>query len=191
MSDQVLSLAQATAQMTAPGSMFETERTSVNGIEMTVWKHAPTTLRQILDLSLAHAQRDFLVYEGQRFTVDEHYRVASTLAHRLIADGVAKGDRVAIASRNLPQWVMAFWGAVLTGAVVVPINAWWTPEELQYGLSDSGTSVLFVDEERLERIREQDRRPTRSVDDRGHQRRSHPTGPPGRPPRTSSRRRLQ
>jgi long-chain acyl-CoA synthetase len=153
MSDDVLSLADATAQMTAPGSMFETERTSVNGIEMTVWKHAPATLRQILDLSLAHATHDFLVYEGQRFTVDEHYRAASTLAERLIAAGVTKGDRVAIASRNLPQWVMAFWGTVLTGAVVVPINAWWTPEELQYGLSDSGTSVLFVDEERLERVR--------------------------------------
>ena len=153
MSDEVLSLARATAQMTAPGSMFETERASVHGIEMTVWKHAPATLRQILDLSLAHASRDFLVYEGQRFTFDQHYRVASTLARSLIADGLTKGDRVAIASRNLPQWVMAFWGAVLTGAVVVPINAWWTPEELQYGLSDSGTSVLFVDEERLERLR--------------------------------------
>jgi len=153
MSDEVLSLAQATEQMTAPGSMFETERTSVNGIEMTVWKHAPATLRQILDLSLAHAHRDFLVYEGQRVTVDQHYRTASTLAHRLVASGVAKGDRVAIASRNLPQWVMAFWGGVLTGAVVVPINAWWTTEELRYGLSDSGTSVLFVDEERLERVR--------------------------------------
>ena len=153
MSDDVLSLADATAQMTAPGSMFETERATVNGIEMTVWKHAPATLRQILDLSLAHASRDFLVYEGQRFTVDEHYRAASTLAERLIDGGVTKGDRVAIASRNLPQWVMAFWGTVLTGAVVVPINAWWTPEELQYGLSDSGTSVLFVDEERLERVR--------------------------------------
>ncbi len=155
MSDEVLSLAQATAQMTAPGSMFETERASVNGIEMTVWKHAPATLRQILDLSLTHASRDFLVYEGQRFSFDEHYRVVSTLARRLIADGVTKGDRVAIASRNLPQWVMAFWGTVLTGAVVVPINAWWTPEELQYGLNDSGTSVLFVDEERLERLRGQ------------------------------------
>jgi long-chain acyl-CoA synthetase len=153
MSDDVLSMADATAQLTAPGSMFETERTSVNGIEMTVWKHAPATLRQILDLSLAHASRDFLVYEGQRFTVDEHYRAASTLAERLIDAGVTKGDRVAIASRNLPQWVIAFWGTVLTGAVVVPINAWWTPEELQYGLSDSGSSVLFVDEERLERVR--------------------------------------
>src|SRR5665213_301980 len=153
MTDELLSMADATAQMTAPGSMFETERTSVHGIEMTVWKHAPSTLRQILDLSLAHASRDFLVYEGQRFTFDEHYRAASTLAERLIASGVAKGDRVAIASRNLPQWVIAFWATVLTGAVVVPINAWWTPEELQYGLSDSGTSVLFVDEERLERVR--------------------------------------
>jgi long-chain acyl-CoA synthetase len=153
MSDAVLSLADATAQMTAPGSMFETERATVHGIELTVWKHAPATLRQILDLSLAHGSRDFLVYEGQRFTFDQHYRAASTLAHRLIADGVSKGDRVAIASRNLPQWVMAFWGASLTGAVVVPINAWWTPEELEYGLSDSGTSVLFVDEERLERVR--------------------------------------
>src|SRR5580700_10504129 len=153
MSDEVLSLADATALMTAPGSMFETERASVNGVEMTVWKRAPATLRQILDLSLSHASNDFLVYQGQRFTVDEHYRAASTLAHRLLEDGVTKGDRVAIASRNLPQWVMAFWGAVLTGAVVVPINAWWTPEELQYGLSDSGTSILFVDEERLERVR--------------------------------------
>src|ERR1035438_78282 len=106
MSEAVLSLADATAQMTAPGSMFETERTSVNGIEMTVWKHAPATLRQVLDLSLAHASRDFLVYEGQRFTFDEHYRAASTLAARLLADGVTKGDRVAIASRNLPPWVI-------------------------------------------------------------------------------------
>src|SRR5580698_344685 len=115
MSDAVLSMADATAQMTAPGSMFATERTTVNGIDMTVWKNAPATLRQILDLSLIHASRDFLVYEGQRFTFDEHYRAASTLAHRLIADGVAKGDRVAVASRNLPQWVIAFWGTVLTG----------------------------------------------------------------------------
>ncbi|MEO9180206.1 MAG: class I adenylate-forming enzyme family protein [Acidimicrobiales bacterium] len=155
MSDAPLSIADADAQMLAPGSMFETERASINGIEMTVWKHAPANLRQILDLSLNHASRDFLVYEGQRFTFDEHYRHAATLAARLIDAGVAKGDRVAIASRNLPQWIVAFWGAILTGAVVVPINAWWTPEELKYGLSDSGASVLFVDEERLERVRSQ------------------------------------
>jgi long-chain acyl-CoA synthetase len=153
MSDARLSIHEATAQMTAPGQMFETERTMINGLEQTVWKNAPINLRQILDLSLNHAARDFLVYEDQRYTFDEHYRIASSLATWLIELGVHKGDRIAIAARNLPEWVMAFWGSTTTGAVVVPLNAWWTTDELIYGLSDSGTSVLFVDEERLERVR--------------------------------------
>jgi len=153
MSEVKLSLQEATARLIAPGQMFETERAVVHGRELTVWKNAPVSLRQILDVSLNHATRDFLVYEDQRYTFDEHYRGAATLARRLVELGVRKGDRVAIASRNLPQWVMAFWGSVVTGAVVVPLNAWWTTDELIYGLSDSGTSVLFVDEERLERVR--------------------------------------
>jgi long-chain acyl-CoA synthetase len=155
MADAPLTLSQATAEMTAPGQMFETERVSINGIEMSVWKHAPANLRQILDMSLNHATRDFLVYEDQRITFDEHYHIASTLAAQLIALGVQKGDRVAIASRNLPEWVCAFWGAMVTGAVVVPLNAWWTSEELAYGLTDSGSTVLFVDEERLDRLYKQ------------------------------------
>ena len=54
--------------------------------------------------------------------------------------------------RNLPEWVMAFWAAIAAGAVVVPLNAWWTGPELAYGLGDSGTTVVFTDEERRERI---------------------------------------
>jgi len=152
---ETLTLAEATARMTAPGQMFEIERITVNGIEMSACKHAPANLRQVLDMSLNHATRDFLVYEDQRFTFDEHYRIASTLAKRLGSVDVVKGDRVAIASRNLPQWIFAFWGAMVTGAVVVPLNAWWTSEELAYGLTDSGSSILFVDEERLERLAKQ------------------------------------
>jgi long-chain acyl-CoA synthetase len=155
MSDAPLSIDDATAQMTAPGQMFETERTTVKGIEMTVWKHAPANMRVVLDLSRAHGTRDCLVYEDQRVTFEEHYRIVATLANRLVDLGVAKGDRVAIASRNLPQWALAFWGAIIVGAVVVPVNAWWTTEELAYGLEDSTSSVAFVDEERLERIRTQ------------------------------------
>ncbi|MDE3064676.1 MAG: acyl--CoA ligase [Acidobacteriota bacterium] len=139
--------------MTAPGQIFETERAVIDGVEMTVWKHAPANLRQVLDLSLGHGERDFLVYEGQRFTFEEHYRAAATFARRLGKLGVAKGDRVVIAARNLPQWVIAFWGVVVAGAVAVPLNAWWTGEELAYGLSDSGAIVAVVDEERLARVR--------------------------------------
>lgn len=148
-----LSITEATAQMTAPGQIFETERTVVNGVEMFVWKHAPVNLRHVLDLSLAHGPRDFLVYEGRRWTFDEHYRAAATFATRLTELGVAKGDRIAIVARNLPEWVVAFWGAIAAGAVAVPLNAWWTGEELSYGLSDSGTRVAVVDEERLARLR--------------------------------------
>ncbi len=54
--------------------------------------------------------------------------------------------------RNLPEWVMAFWASIAVGAVVVPLNAWWTGPELAYGLNDSGTTVAFVDEERQSRI---------------------------------------
>jgi long-chain acyl-CoA synthetase len=151
MSDHAISIQEADAILTAPGQMFETERALVKGIEMTVWKNAPTNLRQMLDASLNHGDLEFLVYEDQRYSFREHYAIVATLAHRLI-DQVTKGDRVAIASRNLPQWSMAFWGAASLGAIVTPLNAWWTTEELAYGLRDSGSSILFVDGERLDRI---------------------------------------
>ena len=118
-----------------------------------VWKSAPASLRTVLDLSLGHADDDFLVYEDERTTFGQHYRIAATLARRLRDRfGVAQGDRVAIAMRNLPEWVMAFWATAVAGAIVVPLNAWWTGEELEYALGDSGSVVAFVDRERAERI---------------------------------------
>jgi long-chain acyl-CoA synthetase len=54
--------------------------------------------------------------------------------------------------RNFPEWSVAFWAAAAAGAVVVPLNAWWTGEELHYGLADSGTTVLICDQQRAERI---------------------------------------
>lgn len=48
------------------------------------------------------------------------------------------GDRVAIAMRNYPEWPVAFFAAASIGAVVVPLNAWWVADELEFGLVDSG-----------------------------------------------------
>src|SRR5690606_3783161 len=53
---------------------------------------------------------------------------------------------------NYPEWIMAYIGLVHIGAVVVPMNAWWQPEELAYGLSDSGARLVIADEERLRRL---------------------------------------
>ena len=149
----VPTLAEVTATLTAPGQAFEMEDLTIRGIPTRTWKSAPGTLRSVLELSSLHGDKDFLVYEDERITFAEHYRIAAGLATQLVERfGVTKGDRVAIAMRNLPEWVMAFWASIAAGAVVVPVNAWWTGAEIAYGLSDSGSSVVFVDEERKGRI---------------------------------------
>ena len=149
-----MSIAEANTLLTAPGQLFEMEELEIRGVPTRVWKNAPTTLRQIIDMSLGYGDATFLVYEDERISFDEHYRTASTLAHRLQDSfGISQGDRVAIIMRNLPEWIVAFWGAALAGAIVVPLNAWWSGEELRYGLEDSGSKVAFVDTERAVRIR--------------------------------------
>src|SRR5580704_3783610 len=149
-----MTLAEANASLTAPGQLFEMQERDIRGVPTRTWKNAPASLRTVLDMSLAHGDKTFLVYEDERTTFAEHYRIACTLAHRLQSEfGVEQGDRVAIIMRNLPEWVMAFWGATLAGAIVVPLNAWWSGEELRYGLEDSGSKVAFVDTERAERVR--------------------------------------
>ena len=95
------------------------------------WKHAPPTLRSRPRPVGAARRPDVHGLRGRTITFAEHYRRASTFAHRLIDDyGVRKGDRVAIAMRNFPEWLVAFWAAAVAGAVVVPLNAWWTGPEL-------------------------------------------------------------
>jgi long-chain acyl-CoA synthetase len=149
-----MSIAEANATLTAAGQLFEMEELDIRGVTTRTWKNAPPSLRTVMDMSLGHGDAVFLVYEDERTTFAEHYRIACTLAHRLRDTfGIEQGDRVAIIMRNLPEWVMAFWAATLAGAIVVPLNAWWSGEELRYGLEDSGSKVAFVDTERVERIR--------------------------------------
>ncbi len=146
-------MAEVHAALTASGQMFEMDEVEIAGIPTRVWKNAQPTLAHVLEQSRRHGDAVFLVYEDERTTFDDHFRQAATLAHRLVDRyRIVKGDRVAIAMRNFPEWAVAFWATVAAGAVVVPLNAWWTGPELEYGLSDSGTKLLFCDGERAERL---------------------------------------
>ncbi|WP_183986640.1 class I adenylate-forming enzyme family protein [Sphingomonas jinjuensis] len=149
-----MSLADATARLTAPGMKFEMEMADINGVSTRVWKNAPPSLRWLVEASRGHGARDFTVYEGERVTFEAHFRAVVALAHHLVELGVGKGDRVAIAMRNLPEWPLAFFAVTAIGAIAVPLNAWWTGGELEYGLSDSGARVLIVDAERHARLRD-------------------------------------
>jgi long-chain acyl-CoA synthetase len=147
-----VSLAEARALLTAPGSRFEMEEKLIRGVRTRVWKHAPPTLRDVFLAGMAHGERVFLVYEEERASYRAFSRAALALAHALIEAGVRKGDRVAIAMRNLPEWPVAFFGTLLAGAIATPLNAWWTGAELEYALKDSGAKIAFADAERFERI---------------------------------------
>jgi long-chain acyl-CoA synthetase len=149
-----MSIAQATALLTAPGTRLEMETVTIRGVPTRVWKNAPPTNREVFLAGRQFGDREFLIYEDDRATYESFARAALAIAADLIKHGVKKGDRVAIVMRNLPEWPAIFYGAELVGAIVTPLNAWWTGPELEYGLVDSGTKVAYVDAERLERINE-------------------------------------
>ena len=149
-----MSIEQVRQRLTAPGSPLEMETAVIRGVELRVWKNAPPSLRAVLELGRTHGEKVFTVYEDERVTYDAFFRATAKFAHELSARGVAKGDRVAIIMRNLPEWPVAFYAAAALGAIVTPLNAWWTSAELEYGLADSGAKVAIVDAERFERIAE-------------------------------------
>ena len=151
----VMSIAQCNAVMTAPGAKFEMEEKVINGIRLRTYKHAPLTLRDVVLNSKQWDFREYLVFEDERITYAAHYKAVAHMARRLREDfGVQKGDRVAVVMRNYPQWAVGFWAALAIGAIATPLNSWWTGEELEYGLADSGAKVAIVDPEKLERIRD-------------------------------------
>ncbi|WP_151954557.1 class I adenylate-forming enzyme family protein [Sphingomonas sp. EC-HK361] len=147
-----MTLAQVTAALTAPGAKFEMGMADIHGVPTRVWKNAPPTLAWLAQAARAHGDKLFTIHEDERVTYEAAYRATAALAAHLAALGVAKGDRVAIAMRNLPEWPVAFFAAASLGAIVVPLNAWWTGAELEYGLADSGAKILIVDGERHHRL---------------------------------------
>jgi long-chain acyl-CoA synthetase len=150
MSITAAEIASKRAELTAEGGIFEIEDMVVDGFSYRTFKHAPKTLIEILQSARGHGDIDFMVYEEQRYTYSAFYGEAELLAAALQATyGISKGDRVAIAMRNNPQWVIAFTAAILVGAIVVPVNSWGKREELQYALTDSGARLLVCDEARL------------------------------------------
>ena len=149
-----LSIAAAHARLTAPGARFEVEEIMIRGVRTRTWKNCPPTLRDIFLNGRSFNDREFLVYEQDRATYESFARAVLTLAADLQAHEVGKGDRVAVIMRNLPEWPVAFFAGALCGAIVTPLNAWWTGPELEYGLTNSGARIAIVDTERYQRIRE-------------------------------------
>jgi acyl-CoA synthetase (AMP-forming)/AMP-acid ligase II len=140
--------------ITGPGSQLEVGKATIRGAEIPVFTAAPPSMREFFAYFFAlQAPREFLVFGDERSTFGEVYaralKIAAALQHR---HGIAKGDRVAIAMRNYPEWIETFIAVLHLGAIAIPMNAWWTADELDYGLKDSGARLAIADEERARRL---------------------------------------
>ncbi len=147
-----MSLQEVERRLCAPGMPFEMEEVVIRGVPTRVWKNAPPHLVALLEHARSFGDREFCVLEDDRVTYAGFYRAVACLAQYMAQSGVSKGDRIALVMRNLPEWPVIFFASVALGAIVVPLNGWWTGGELQFGIVDSGSKWLFVDGERLARI---------------------------------------
>jgi long-chain acyl-CoA synthetase len=148
------SAAEVRAQLTGPGGMFEVVTESVGRRPMQVYKDR---MRSLAEIPRAAAQRGddhtFLSYGEDRWGYRRFVETANGVAHGLAGrGGVVQGDRVAVLSQNNPEWCLAFWATVSSGAILVGLNGWWKADEIVYGLTDSRAKVLVADRKRFERI---------------------------------------
>ncbi|MDO8863088.1 class I adenylate-forming enzyme family protein [Haliea sp. E1-2-M8] len=141
------------AALTADGQPFALDKVSINDVDFRTYVTMPANLGAYCAIMQQHGDKDFVAYREQRYSFAETWARSAALGAALQSRlGVAPGDRVAIASRNSPEWMMAFIAVVSIGAVAVPMNAWWTTEELEYGIEDSGSRIVVADPVRAARL---------------------------------------
>lgn len=138
----------------APGSPFEVTEATIDNFSVKTYTSAPPSLREVWLASAGFGDRDYLVYEEDRWSYQQAHQSVAAIGQWLKEQGVEPGDSVAIAMRNFPEWMLTYWACVSTGVVAVGINAWWVADELEYGLQDSKPKVVICDQERLERFAE-------------------------------------
>ena len=135
---------------------FALHHVDIRGVTVKAFKNIPSTVPALLAAGWARhgeGQLEYLAYEDESWTYSAFTASVNRLAHALRDDlGLGQGDRVAVAMRNYPELLILVLAISSIGGVVVFVNAWWTTEELDYALRDSGAKVVFADAPRLERL---------------------------------------
>ena len=142
----------ARQELEGAGSPFAVTTITVRGVEVKTFAAAPPNMRVFWEMTAVHGDKKYLVYEDESYTYAEIHAQVRKLAQFFVDNGVKSGDRVAISTRNYPEWVVTYWACVSIGVACVGMNAWWTPVEMEYALNDSQPKMLIVDDERLERF---------------------------------------
>jgi acyl-CoA synthetase (AMP-forming)/AMP-acid ligase II len=99
-----------------------------------------------------NAQAEAVVAGGERLTFADLERVSNRLAHALVARGVRKGERVGIAMRNCPSWIVSYMATVKAGGIATLVNGWWESNELAHALKLTEPTLVLADAPRAKRI---------------------------------------
>ena len=140
---------EAWAELISVGADFEIEKIDVRGAPINTYKNALPTLKHMWEQTRQFGDRDYLVYQDERISYNDAHKIVDSVATWLLHNEVSHGDRVAIAMRNYPEWLLSYWATLSVGASVVGMNAWWTEPEMLYAIEDSKPKVIFLDQERL------------------------------------------
>jgi long-chain acyl-CoA synthetase len=115
----------------------------------------PPTLPLFFDAFCAlNGAVEAVVADGERFTFAQLNEQATRLAKVLVGGwGINKGDRVAIAMRNCPTWIVSYMAALKTGAIATLINGWWQADEMRHALELTEPTLIIADESRAKRLK--------------------------------------
>ncbi len=138
----------------AEDSPFAVDEMSISGISQTVFTAAPSAVRDVFAYCSEHGEMDFICFGDERLTFNETLKRAHQLSHVFVDRfNIKKGDRIAIAMRNYPEWIIAYMAASGCGAVLVTMNSWWTPDELAWAFDDCGCKLAVVDGQLKDRVK--------------------------------------
>ena len=114
----------------------------------------PATLPSLFDtFCLLHGATEAVIAGGERLTFGELGERSTRLARVLAGSwGVKKGDRVAIAMRNGPAWILAYMAVLKAGGIATLINGWWQEGEMRHALGLAEPELIIADEPRARRL---------------------------------------
>jgi acyl-CoA synthetase (AMP-forming)/AMP-acid ligase II len=99
-----------------------------------------------------NAQAEAIVAGDERLTYADLDRISDQLARTLAARGISKGDRVAIAMRNCPAWVVTYMAILKAGGIATLLNGWWETDELAHALQLTRPVLVIADASRARRV---------------------------------------
>ena len=113
----------------------------------------PATLPSLFRTFCAlNGDSEAIVAGEERLSFADLDRWSEQLAKALASRGIAKGDRVGIAMRNCPSWVVSYMAILKAGAVATLLNGWWQPHEMRHALDLVRPKLILADAPRAKRI---------------------------------------